>query len=363
MTPSDLAPRRLAPDLTVRPLGVSSGTSRWAPTVPQPQDARLLDGLRRVLDADCGSGAQLLDTADSHRCGHAERLVGKVLKERSDYRVQVASKVGRVQGSAPHPYAGPRVRHQLEQTLENLYLDQLAIYTLESYDFGLGDRYLDPVVEQMRALRDLGEIRAIGLRGPGFRSSERSIRRFLDLFDRIRPDVLWTQASGLLPLADLGEGEDLGTFAARHGVGLVIASPLAHGVLAGGRVDRALAAWPDTTADRGAVASAVTQGLAQLAGRFGSSPQALARVALRSLLQRVQNAVLVIGVGDEQQQRHDRGLLGRPLSEQELAAADEVFAHMRSVLFRPEERAPFLEGHRVTLPETGLVQRTTPSRR
>ncbi|MEU3296721.1 aldo/keto reductase [Streptomyces longwoodensis] len=341
MTLRDLAPRRLAPDLTVRPVGISSGTSRWAPATPRPQDARLLDGLRRALDlGGDDDGVQLLDTADSHECGHAERLVGKVLKEHPGHAVQVASKVGRVQGSAPHPYAGPRVRHQLEQTLDNLYLDQLALYTLDSYDFGPGDRYLDPVVEQMRALRDLGQIRAIGLRGPESRSSECSIRRFLELFDRIRPDVLWTQASGLLPLADLGEGEDLGAFAVRHGVGLVIASPLAHGMLAGGGVGRALAAWPNTAADWRSVASAVTHGLAPLSGRFGSSPQALARVALRSILQRVQNAVVVIGLGEEQQHRHDAALLGRPLSEQELAFAEEVFASVRSVLFKAEERAP-----------------------
>lgn len=345
MTLSDLAPRRLAPDLVVRPLGVSSGTSRWAPSAPQPEDVQLLDGLRRALGASGDEdGVQLLDTADSHRNGQAERLVGKVLKEHRGHRAQVASKVGRVQGSAPHPYAGPRVRHQLEQTLENLYLDELALYTLESYDFGLGDRYLDPVVEQMQALRDLGQIRAIGLRGPGFRSSQRSKRRFLDLFDRIRPDVVWTQASGLLPLADLGDGEDLGAFAVGHGVGLVIASPLAHGVLAGGRMDRALAACTGTAAaDRRAVASAITHGLAELASRFGPSPDALARVALRSMLQRAPNAVAVVGVGDEQRFRHDLGLLGRPLSEQELTMIDEVFSRMRSVLLLSDELGPTVD--------------------
>ncbi|MGD1220573.1 aldo/keto reductase [Streptomyces krungchingensis] len=328
----------------VRPLGVSSGTSRWAPSAPQLDDARLLDGLRHALDVGGDEdGVQLLDTADSHRCGHAERLVGKVLKEHRGHRAKVASKVGRVQGSAPHPYAGPRVRHQLEQTLENLYLDELALYTLESYDFGLGDRYLEPVVEQMRALRDLGQIRAIGLRGPGFRSSGRSIRRFLDLFDRIRPDVVWTQASGLLPLAYLGDGEDLGAFAVRRGVGLVIASPLAHGVLTGGCVDRALAAWPGLAADHAAVASAITHGLAELGDRFGSSPEALTRVALRSILQRAQTAVVVVGVGDQQQNLHDRSILGQPLSEQELTAAGEVFACMRSMLFTQEERTPSVE--------------------
>lgn len=344
MAPSDLIPCRLARNLVVSPLGVSSGTSRWAPTAVPPHDARLLDGLRRALEASSdGDGVHLFDTADSHRYGHAERLVGKALKGYRGHRVQVASKVGGLQGSAPHPYAGPRVRHQLEQTLENLYLDELALYTLESYDFGPGDRYLDPVIEQMQALRDLGQIRAIGLRGPGFRSPERSTRRFLDLFDRICPDVVWTQASGLLPLADLGDGENLGSFAVRRGVGLVIASPLAHGVLAGDRADRALAAWAGAAAGRRAVASAITHGLAELASRFGPSPDALARVALRSILQRAQNAVVVVGVGDELRHRHDIGLLGRPLSEQELAAADEVFFRMRSALLLPGECAPSAE--------------------
>lgn len=345
MTPSDLTPRRLARNLMVRPLGVSSGTSRWAPSAVQPDDARLLDGLRRALEVDTSEDAALLlDTADSHRGGHAERLVGKVLKEHRGHRVQVASKVGRIKGSAPHPYAGPRVRHQLEQTLENLYLDELALYTLESWDFGPGDRYLDPVIEQMRVLRDLGQIRAIGLRGPGFHSSPRSIRRFLDLFDLICPDVVWTQASGLLPLANLGDGEDLGAFTVRRGAGLVIASPLAHGALTGGRADRVVAAWGGSAAGRlEAVTSTITCGLAELASRFGPSPDALARVALRFVLQRARNAVVVVGVGDEQRGGPDLRFLGHPLSEQELAVVGEVFSRIRGALIQPEGRASSVE--------------------
>jgi len=343
MAPSDLAPRRLVPDLMVHPLGVSTGTSRWAPNAVPPDDARMLVGLRRALEAGCaGGGALLFDTADCYRDGHAERLVGKVLREQRGHSAQAASKVGRIHGSAPHPYAGPRVRHQLEQTLENLYLDELALYTLESWDFGPNDRYLDPVIEQMRALRDLGQIRAIGLRGPGYRSSARSIRRFLDLFDRICPDVVWTQANGLLPLADL-EHEDLGAFTARHDVGLVIASPLAHGALAGGRADRALAAWGGT-ADAEAMASSVALGLAELAGRFGPSPEDLARVALRFILQQVPNAVVVAGVGDHQRAGHNLRFLGQPLSDHELAVIDGVFSRIRTVMIQSEEgHAPSVE--------------------
>ncbi|MFD3662870.1 aldo/keto reductase [Streptomyces sp. NPDC058659] len=343
MKPRDLVPRPLTPDLMVHPLGVGSGNSRWAPNAVQPDDARLLDGLRRALEAGRVEGGEhLFDTADGYRGGHAERLVGKVLREHRGHNAQVASKVGRVQGSAPHPYAGPRVRHQLEQTLENLYLDELALYTLDSWDFGPNDRYLDPVVEQMRALRDLGQIRAIGLRGPGFRSSGRSIRRFLDLFDRICPDVVWTQASGLLPLADLGD-EDLGAFTARQGVGLVIASPLAHGALVGACSDRALVAWGGSVDCAEAMTSALAHGLAELAGRFGPSPDALARVALRFILQRVPNAVVVASAGDHDRAGPGLHFLGQPLSDHELAVIDTVFSRIRSVLIQPDGHAPSME--------------------
>ncbi|GAA1237019.1 aldo/keto reductase [Streptomyces rhizosphaericus] len=365
MTPSDLSPRRLAEGLMVRPLGLGSGTSRWAPHAAQPDDAHLLDELRHAVVAGLDEDdAALLDTADSYRCGHAEQLIGKVLRECPGHNVQVASKVGRIRGSAPHPYAGPRVRHQLEQTLENLYLDELAVYTLESYDFGPGDRYLDPVIEQMRALRDLGQIRAVGLRGPGFRSSPRSIRRFRDLFDLIRPDVVWTQASGLLPLADLGDGEDLGAFTTRRGVGLVIASPLAHGALAGGCPDRALAAWGGLEGDQAqAVRLAITSGLVELAGRFGPNADVLARVALRFILQRVKNAVVVVGVGGGHRGQDDLSFLGRPLSDHDLVVVEEVFARVRDVLIQIKGGTPSVEVN--TWPDAvgRATQRPTPLRR
>ncbi|WP_446040128.1 aldo/keto reductase [Streptomyces sp. SID1121] len=335
MVPKDLTHRPVTRGLFLSPLGVGTGTSRWASAAVQPDDALLLDGLRRAVQFGVG----FIDTADSHRCGHAERLVGKVLKENPGHKMQVSSTVGRVRGSAPHPYAGPRVRHQLEQTLENLYLDELAVYTMESYDFGNGDRYLGPVVEQMRVLRELGQIRAIGLRGPDGRSSARFIHRFLYLFDQIRPDVVWTQASGLLPLADLGDGEDLGAFTSRRSVGLLIASPLANGVLAGRRPR-----MEGMAADRvEAQTSAITQGLAVLSDRFGPSADALLRVALRFLLHQAQNAVVVVGLGDALQVGRYFDCLGRPLCPTDLTVIEEVFHRIRSTMNPPVDRTVCVE--------------------
>jgi aryl-alcohol dehydrogenase-like predicted oxidoreductase len=340
MSFSGLAPRRLCGDLDLHPLGIGSGTSRWAAASNPRADGRMLDGLRRAVEL----GVTFMDTADSHGDGHAERMIGKVLREYPGHRIQVASKTGRLRGTAPHPYAGPRLRHQLEQTLENLYLEELAVYTLDSYDFGLGDQYLDPVVEQLHAMRDLGQIRAIGLRGPDSRSSVHLMRRFRELFDRIRPDILWTQVNGLLPAAVLDNGEDIGAFTLRQGVGLLLASPLAHGLLAGGCARGRLTTPRNGSREHADLATAVlTCGLGELADRFGQGADSLVRLALRSRLQGTTNAVVIVGIGDEQQVEQYVNCLGDPLSAQELAEVEDVFARIRIGLRYPADGLPVAE--------------------
>jgi aryl-alcohol dehydrogenase-like predicted oxidoreductase len=289
-------------------------------------------------------GASFVDTADAHGDGHAERLIGKVLREYRDNHVQVASKVGHLHGSAAHPYAGPRVRHQLEQTLDNLYLEELALYTLDSYDFGPDDRYLDAVVEQMWAMRELGQIKAIGLRGPTYADSARAIRRFRELFDRIRPDVIWAQVNGLLPAAVLEGKEDVCAFTARRGMGLVLASPLAHGLLAGSRSPGALAALRiRSTADVNVAAAVVTRGLEELTDLFGHAPGTLVRLALRSRLQEVEHAVVTVGVAEEQHVEQYFSCIEEPLAEGELAQVEDAFARIRLGLQDPAGGYPVAE--------------------
>lgn len=215
--------RYLPPGLAAVPAGVScTATGLTGPAQDRVE--------RKALHHALASGLTLLDTSDAYGQGHAERLIGAALREFPDVPVQVCTKVGLVRGTAPHPYAGRHLGHQLEQSMANLYVEQVAIYVFESFDFGEGDCYLDSAVEQMRALRDIGSIRAIGLRGPhcppGTRAEARVriVRRFMHLFSVIKPDVVWTHLEALSPSVDLG-GEDLLSFTARAGAGLVMAAP------------------------------------------------------------------------------------------------------------------------------------------
>jgi aryl-alcohol dehydrogenase-like predicted oxidoreductase len=221
--------RYLPPGLATGPAGVSCmATGLTGPA----QDRVERKALRHAL----ALGVTLLDTSDAYGHGHAERLIGEALREFPDAPVQVCTKVGLVRGTAPHPYAGRHLSHQLEQSVANLYVEQVAIYVFESFDFGEDDRYLDVAVEQMRALRDIGSIRAIGLRGPHCpprtraEARARIVRRFMHLFSVIKPDVVWTHLEALFPSPDLG-GEDLLSFTARAGAGLVVAAPPGHPAL------------------------------------------------------------------------------------------------------------------------------------
>ncbi|MGW7517828.1 aldo/keto reductase [Streptomyces sp. NPDC054796] len=317
MTAARLPSRQLTAEVTVRALGVSSGSSRWAgPQPPLVVDAQFREGLRRALDL----GADFVDTADSHGDGHAERMIGKVLREYQGHRVHVASKIGHLCGSAPHPYAGPRIRHQLEQTLENLYQDELAVYTFDSWDFGPGDRYLECAVEQMRAMQALGQIRAIGLRGPSHGEPESTVSRFRELFCRIQPDVVWAQVNALQPAVCIESGHDLCAFTAQHGARLIIASPLAHGLLAGNRQEN----LPE-----GPVAAALERCLGSLAADFGREPGVLASLALKYLFQTAPHAVVTVGLSGT---RHVEGCfasLETPLSERQMTVVRDAFAHLR----------------------------------
>ncbi|MFF4410378.1 aldo/keto reductase [Streptomyces sp. NPDC001404] len=325
MAAASLPARRLCRQTAVHPLGVHCAA---VGDRPGPRD----ELLRRGLWSAAEHGATLLDTSDSYGLGHSERVIGQFLHEWTGHRLQVSSKTGLVRGTAPHPYAGRHIHHQFEQTIENLYLEPpLDLYTLASLDFGPGDRYLYSAIEQMRILRRNGDITAIGMRGPHaalgapLEEWHRQAARFVSLFRAIQPDVVWTHFHGLTPAVPLtDEGEDLFTFTRRHGVGLVLAAPLAHGVLVG-----------RPFGPRGGGARSfdpVATGLKELRGRFGDAPGTLNRLALRLCLQKADHAVVIVGCSDQGQAEENFGCLGDPLTDDELEAGESAYARIRAGL-------------------------------
>ena len=240
MTITD-TPRQLAPGLRVNALGVGCwGIGGPFENIGVPMGWSTADddhseqGLHRAVQA----GATLFDTADVYGHGHSERLLGRVLGQYPREMFQISTKIGYVRGTAAHAYDAPQLQHQFDQSRENLGVEYVDLYFLHHLEFGPEDRYLNTAVAQVQALRESGDVRAIGMRGPHPRSGDtpadfqQRLNRFLTLFHRIQPDVLWIRFNPLTPELHIGD-EDIFGFAARHQVGVLLSEPLAHGLLTG----------------------------------------------------------------------------------------------------------------------------------
>ncbi|MGV9266696.1 aldo/keto reductase [Kitasatospora sp. NPDC003701] len=331
-----VTPRLLTSQLAVHPLGVGCRAIGEKPRGRAvTTDKQWMDGMRSAVER----GATLFDTADTYGDGHAERLLGRVLQEsrRQGLNLQVSSKIGH-RGSAPHPYAGPHLKHQLEQSMDNLGLDRIDLYVLPTFDFGDNDRYLGPAIEQMQTLHQLGYIGAIGLRGPRAELAGDQILentgRFLQLFRLIKPDVVLADFNALTPLIDLDEDEDLFAFAARHDAGVLITAPLAGGFLTG-RPDRASSTVPGRK--RGEILHRLTDPLRQ---RLGDRPGLLAMAALRYCLSRGQHTAVLAGFGTPDHVATNFDSLDLALSVEDLDLIAGIYARLRTELPTGTQEAP-----------------------
>ncbi|WP_327258143.1 aldo/keto reductase [Streptomyces sp. NBC_01244] len=344
MIPPDLTSRHLAPGLSVKPLAmgcwpiggpaVSMGHSiGWG----RIKDTVALASLRTALEL----GADLFHTADIFGYGHSERLLGRALRESGITGVRIAGAAGSVRGTAPHPYAAPRLVHQVEQSLANLGVGRLDVLFLHTLDFGPNDRYLPDVAVQLESLRAAGLIGAVGIRGPHPRACDdqapvATAPRFRRIFELVNPDVISSRASPLSEPVLIG-GEDIVSFTARRGVALLLTEPLAQGLLTGKHHSmrppsfslgdhRQDSAWFQKTG-----LGIIGQGLAPLRERFGGSPAALMRVALRHSLQQPDHTVVTAGFTSPAQVR-DLFDLGPPLTEEDLVFVAAAYQRIRRAL-------------------------------
>lgn len=163
------------------------------------------------------------DTADAYGNGRSEELIGEVLAELPRERVFLATKVGYYQGSFPHFYHPDLVRQQIDASLRRLGTDVIDAYYLHHCDFGPEDRWLEPALEVVRAAREAGKIRFIGL-------SDWSDEAIMRVIARVDPDVVQPYRN---VTHDTFQSSGLAAWCARHDVGVAFFSPLRHGLLLG----------------------------------------------------------------------------------------------------------------------------------
>lgn len=169
-------------------------------------DEEAIATVRRAVDL----GITFIDTAEAYRT--SQDLIGRALEGRR-HEVFLATKVSRGDLSRRH------IMEAIDDSLRALRTDYVDLYQAHSWDAN------HPVEETMRAFDDLvraGKVRYIGVSNfdvPQMQAALRARR-----FDSLQP-----RYSILFPEA----GKEILPFCLEHGIGVIVHSPLAKGLLSG----------------------------------------------------------------------------------------------------------------------------------
>ena len=299
-------------ELSVIGLGTWVFGGRWGGA----DDADSMAACHAALDA----GVNWIDTADIYGRHRAERIVGKVLKERRD-DVLVATKCGVAWTMEPafriwREASAAYITAAVERNLTALGIDTIDLYQVH---WPVKHVAADETMGAMLDLKQAGKIRAIGVSN----------------YDA--DDLVAAGSAGPLDSFQVGyhllrrdiEDAEL-PWCGRHDVGVLAYGPLAHGLLTG-KMNAATTFAPDdwrhdselfaddAFGERIAVADELVR-IADASGRAGG----IAELAVAWVLRRPEVTSAIIGARDAAQATANAKLAARPLSDDEAAAIAEV---------------------------------------
>jgi aryl-alcohol dehydrogenase-like predicted oxidoreductase len=190
----------------------------------------------RVVQRAFELGVNLFDTADVYIRGAAERALGAALKSIPREQVVIATKVmGRVwDGPLGAGLSRKHIFDAMDQSLRRLGVDYVDLYQLHAPDANT------PIEETVRAFEDL--VRMGKTRYIGFSNFDRQppLLRKAVAIQKARGWEPFVSSQPRFSLVDRHVEKEHLAFCRRHGIGPIVYSPLAQGVLtnkyAGGAV-------------------------------------------------------------------------------------------------------------------------------
>nr|WP_297429981.1 aldo/keto reductase [uncultured Actinotalea sp.] len=203
---------------TGRPVGVVGlGCWQLGADWGEVGDEQAMEILRAAVDA----GVTFLDTADVYGDGRSERFVGRLLQERPDAGLVVATKMGRrANPHVPEAYTLDAFRGWTDRSRENLGVDTLDLVQLHCPPTPVYSR--DEVYDALDALVAEGRTAAYGV----------SVETVDEALTAIaRPNVASVQI--ILNVFRRKPLEEVLPAAAEAGVGIIARVPLASGLLSG----------------------------------------------------------------------------------------------------------------------------------
>jgi aryl-alcohol dehydrogenase-like predicted oxidoreductase len=211
-------------DLEITTVGFGAwavGGGGWSHGWGPQDDAASIAAIRRAVER----GVNWVDTAAIYGLGHSEEIVGRALREMPEAdRPYVFTKGGLVADRA-RPFDEPlrslrpeSIRREVDASLRRLDLERIDLY-----QFHWPDQTDTPVEESWAAMADLvaeGKIRAAGV-------SNFSV----ELLERIEPIRHVDSLQPPFSLIRRASGADVIPWAAAHGTGVIVYSPMQSGIL------------------------------------------------------------------------------------------------------------------------------------
>ncbi len=211
------------PEVSVIGFGAWAIGSGWGPQ----EDEASVAALHRALDL----GVTFIDTALAYGDGRSERLIGRVLDERSDRgRVAVATKIPPKTGRWAPPRGTPiaevyppaYIVESCEQSLRNLGAERVDVLQFHTWLDEWNET--DEWHETMERLRAQGKIGAVGISVPDDRPGDAN-----GAIERGRVDSVQV----VYNILDQRARTALFPVARAHGTGVIARVPLASGALSG----------------------------------------------------------------------------------------------------------------------------------
>ena len=283
-----------------------------------------VDAARRQVDRCLDAGINLIDTADVYSRGLSEEILGEALKGRRE-RVVLATKARMPMGDGPND-AGLSRHHIIracEASLRRMGTDYVDLYQVHEWD---GQTPLEETLDALDHLVHSGKVRYIGcsnyagwqlMKALGI-SERRHLQRFVS--QQIYYSLQARDAEYELVPAGLDQG-----------VGILVWSPLAGGLLSGKyrrgedypEGSRHLTDWNEPPVREEDKLFDTIEVLVEIADARGVSP---AQVALAWTLGRPGIASVVVGARTEEQLADNLGAADLTLADDERARLDEVSA-------------------------------------
>lgn len=269
------------------------------------------------------AGINFIDTANVYSMGQSEEMIGHALKQLALPRDElvIATKATGVMNDLPNGRGQSRyhLMHELDASLKRLQLDHVDLYQLHGFD------PLTPLEESLATLNDMvrsGKVRYIGL----CNLAAWQVMKALAISDS-RNWARFASVQAYYTVAGRDLEREMLPLIRDQGLGLMVWSPLAGGLLSGkyGRDGKGPAGSRRNEFDFPVIdkqrAFDCVNAMRPLSERRGVS---VAQIALAWLLAQPEVSSVIIGAKTAEQLRDNIAATKVELSPEELAALNEV---------------------------------------